>query len=327
MKGKLSHYLLALVLCFINRVWGAPERTTLLKFQYAPFPYKESPHSHKPPFFDVNDKGRRGHTSARGGVYWEDATYSDNRVLISIPPHFKLAKKPLIVVYLHGNLATLERDVRDRQRIPEQLADSGLNAILVAPQFAVDAQDSSPGHFADKDFFEKFLAEVADKTGRWQKNIRYTQQLKNAKVVIVAYSGGYQAAACALENGGVEKRIAGVALLDALYGQEQSFADFILNNHGHSFFVSSYTESARESNELLMSLLKKHGQDFHFNLPNKLQSNNLSFIELGEAVDHHQLLARAWTESPLTDLLRRVKANNKKNTPRKVAQNNLGAHE
>jgi hypothetical protein len=37
------------------------------------------------------------------------------------------------VVFFHGNGATLERDVRDRQLVPQQ-TDSGVNAALLAPQ-------------------------------------------------------------------------------------------------------------------------------------------------------------------------------------------------
>ncbi|MET0356206.1 MAG: hypothetical protein ABW044_05470, partial [Cellvibrio sp.] len=196
MKAKLSHLpaicVAVLLLCIFSSLCGAASAsTTLIKFKYSPFPYKEPANSEKP-FFDVIEQGRRGHTSLRGGVYWEDERYKDNRVLISIPSHFKRSKPAIIVVYLHGNLATLERDVLDRQGIPEQIAASGLNAILLAPQFALDALDSSPGHFADENFFEKFLVEAANKAGKWKKNKRLAESLKNAQVIIVAYSGGYQ---------------------------------------------------------------------------------------------------------------------------------------
>ena len=306
---RLPHYLLALALCLFNRVWGAPaERTTLIKFQHAPFPYKQNLQAgHSEPFFDVRQKGRRGHQSLRAGIYWEDETYSDNRVLISIPPQFNPAAAPLIVVYLHGNLATLERDVRDRQRVPEQLAKSGLNAILVAPQFAVDAQDSSPGHFADHDFFVKFLAEVADTTGDWQANHEYTRQLNKAKVVIVAYSGGYQAAAYALTNGGANGRIAGVVLLDALYGFEQNFADFILTHHQQSFFLSTFTEASASYNDNLQQILRTQGQSFSTSIPSVLRPGTLGFIRLDQDIDHHELVNHAWTNDPLADIFRRIK--------------------
>ena len=84
------------------------------------------------------DGERRGHTSPRGGIYWEDKTYSDQRVLLHIPKGFDPRRPALMIVFFHGNEATLARDVRDRQQVPRQVAESGLNAVLVAPQFAVE---------------------------------------------------------------------------------------------------------------------------------------------------------------------------------------------
>ena len=99
------------------------------------------------PFLDVDDNGRLGHSSPRGGIHWEDQTYSDRSVLLAAPQSFDPARPGVIIVFFHGNMATLSRDVIARQQIVRQLADSGLNAVLVAPQLAVDAQDSSAGRF------------------------------------------------------------------------------------------------------------------------------------------------------------------------------------
>ena len=66
----------------------------------------------------------------------------------------------MIIVFFHGNKATLSRDVIARQQIVRQLANSGLNAVLVAPQLAVDAQDSSAGRFWSPGGFAAFLSEA-----------------------------------------------------------------------------------------------------------------------------------------------------------------------
>ena len=312
-KEKLSNYLLfASLFCLLYSLCAsATAQNTFIRFKHAPFPYQDSANV-ETPFFDVIDQGRRGHTSLRGGVYWEDERYVDNRVLISIPSHFRRTKPAVIVVFLHGNLATLERDVLTRQGIPEQVATSGLNAVLVAPQFAVDALDSSPGHFADNNYFEKFLFEVAVKIGRWKKNRAIAESLKNAKVIIVAYSGGYQAAAAILENGGANDRIAGIVLLDALYGREQTFADLFTNNP-RSFLVSTFTEAARIPNENLKSLLQTNNKIIINNVPEKILPGTFSFSFLGPDVDHYTLLEGSWIEKPLTDILRRVDLHKRKN--------------
>ena len=77
--------------------------------------------------------------SPRGGVYWEDATYNDRHVLLAASQNFDSRSPGDLVIFFHGNEATLSRDVVDRQQAPRQLADSGLNGVLIAPQMAVDA--------------------------------------------------------------------------------------------------------------------------------------------------------------------------------------------
>ena len=74
--------------------------------------------------------------------------------------HFDARKPGVIVVFFHGNGATLERDVRDRQMVPQQISDSGVNAVLLAPQLAVDAADSSAGKFWQPGGLKRFVDEV-----------------------------------------------------------------------------------------------------------------------------------------------------------------------
>ena len=118
---------------------------SLAAFENSGFPY----HGMIP---ILRKRGRRGRswTSMRmagsasrptGGIHWEDQTYSDRSVLLAAPRSFDPAKGGVIIVFFHGNNATLSRDVIARQQIVRQLANSGLNAVLVAPQLAVDAQD------------------------------------------------------------------------------------------------------------------------------------------------------------------------------------------
>ena len=54
----------------------------------------------------------------RNGALWEDQTYSDQRVAALHSRAASTRGRPAaIVVFLHGNEATLERDVRDRQGV------------------------------------------------------------------------------------------------------------------------------------------------------------------------------------------------------------------
>ena len=64
------------------------------------------------------------------------------------------------MVFFHGNGATLERDVLAQQLVPQQIPDSGVNAVLLAPQLAVDAADSSAGKFWQPGGFKRFMDEL-----------------------------------------------------------------------------------------------------------------------------------------------------------------------
>ncbi len=54
-------------------------KTQLVAFNASAFPYRGSVPGTNKPFLDVRDGKRRGHTTLRGDIYWEDPTYSDRR--------------------------------------------------------------------------------------------------------------------------------------------------------------------------------------------------------------------------------------------------------
>ena len=203
---------------------------------------------------------RRGH-SARGGTYWEDQTYSDQRVLLHIPKGFDPRRPALMVVFFHGNEATLTRDVRNRQAVPRQVAESGLNAVLVAPQFAVNALDSSAGRFWEPGVFTQFLREAGERLTELYGDERARGAFHGAPVVIAAYSGGYNPAAFILHSGRADDRLRGLVLLDALFGELDKFADW-LAKRPPAFFVSAFGKAARQENAALQRMLTERGVRF-----------------------------------------------------------------
>ncbi|HVQ07024.1 MAG TPA: hypothetical protein VMS43_01180 [Allosphingosinicella sp.] len=274
----------------------------LVAFDHSPFPYDGVVPATGEAFLNVTDAGRRGRASRRGR-FWEDETYSDRRVLLAVPDSFDPARPAVIIVFFHGNNATLARDVIDRQAIPAQLAQSGLNAVLVAPQFAVDALDSSAGRFWEAGFFRAFLVEAGERVARCLDDDGLAERFHRTPVILAAYSGGYNPAAAALRFGGANERIAGVALFDALYGETETFADWI--RRGGGFFVSAFSRSTRSMNAALASRLASGGLDVRFRLPRRLGPHAVAFLDAGEQ-PHTQFMSRAWTISPLADLLTRL---------------------
>ena len=77
-------------------------------------------------------------------------------------------------------------------------------------------------------------------------------------IVIVGYSGGFVPTAWSLEVGGITKRVTGVILLDAVYGELDKFANWIENNRT-GFFVSSYTRYTKRRDQELMAMLREKG--------------------------------------------------------------------
>ena len=141
-------------------------KTSLVDFETAPFPYHGAVPGANRPFLDAGQPGQRGHVNFRGRMFLESKTFGDDRVLLHIPQGFDPNRPAVMVVFFHGHGATLERDVRDRQRLPDQISAAGLNAVLVAPQFAFDAANSSAGKFWEPDGFKHFLDETARSSRR-----------------------------------------------------------------------------------------------------------------------------------------------------------------
>ena len=115
--------------------------TSLVHFETAPFPYHGIVPNSGEPFLNAGTEGRCGHVNYNGNVLWESQTFSDDRVLLHIPPGFDPQRPAVMVVFFHGHGANLAQDVYDRQQVPAQITAAGVNAVLVAPQFAVNAAD------------------------------------------------------------------------------------------------------------------------------------------------------------------------------------------
>jgi hypothetical protein len=285
---------------------AASGRVRIVSFATTPFPYDGLVPSTGKPFLDVRDGTRRGHTSPRGGIYWEDETYSDRHVLLAIPPRFNPRRPAYLIVFLHGNNTLLRRDVVGRQRLPQQLAESRLNAVLVAPQFALDALDSSAGRFWEPGVFARFLDEAAERFSRLYGDRRTQSVFATMPVIIVAYSGGYMPASAALSVGGAGERIAGVILLDALYGETDKFAAWIAAGETRAFFFSAYTPSSAVENQNLKQMLGSADVSFATGIPKALRRGGVGFLAVSD-VAHEDFVTDAWTHDPLALLLRKLR--------------------
>jgi hypothetical protein len=279
-------------------------KTSLVDFTTAPFPYHGTVPGANKAFLDAGEPGARGHVNFRGRMFLESKTFGDDRVLLHIPAGFDPNRRAVMVVFFHGHGATLERDVRDRQRLPEQISAAGLNAVLVAPQFAVDAADSSAGKFWEPDGFRRFLDETAKKLAMLYGDQRSAAAFANMPIVIVAYSGGFGPTLSVLARGGAQPRIRGLVLLDALYAGIDQFADWIAENRS-AFFVSSYTPHTAHHNADLEHELSERSVPYSTELRRNHLQGMVTFLPAGD-VSHRDFVTHAWTDNPVADILLRM---------------------
>ncbi len=283
------------------------DQTTLVSLKSSAFPYLGNNPRTDEPFLNVSKGERRGHRGMGGKVFWQDQTFSDSRVLMHVPENFDIRKPGVIVVFFHGNGATLERDVRDRQKVPQQISDSGANAVLLAPQLAVDAADSSAGKFWQPGGLKRFIAESADHLATLYGDPRAAKAFGNMPIVIVGYSGGFLPTAWSLDVGGLNGRVRGVFLLDAVYGELDKFASWIENNRS-GFFVSSYTHYTARRDRELMQMLRNKDIAVSDNMNGPLKPGSVVFVATPEGVTHRDYVTRAWTKNPLEDVLVKMAA-------------------
>jgi len=281
------------------------DQTTLVGLKSSAFPYYGNNPRTETPFLNVSNGDRRGHRSYSGRVYWQDETFNDNRVLMHVPEHFDANKPGVIVVFFHGHGATLERDVRDRQLLPQQISDSGANAVLLAPQLAFDAADSSAGKFWQPGGLKRFINESADHLARLYGDPSAAKTFANMPVVIVGYSGGFVPTAWSLDVGGLGSRVRGVVLLDAVYGELDKFASWIANNRS-GFFVSAYTQYTQRHDQELMQMIRDKGIAVSDDMDGPLRPGSVVFVKTPEGVTHRDYVTHAWTDRPVREVLAKM---------------------
>jgi len=195
--------------------------------------------------------------------------HQDASVHVFIPHHHRVARDASVatVVHFHGHNTTAERALTAHQ-LREQLFESKQNAILVVPQLAVLAPDSSAGKLEAQGGFARMLADafavldtpaVRAACGPAALPVAATV----GRTCVSAHSGGYHAAAAVLRSGGLP--VAEVYLFDALYAEVDVFRDWVLQGRGKpmssrhklvSYFTAGHTEA---NTRALFGELEKQG--------------------------------------------------------------------
>jgi hypothetical protein len=191
----------------------------------------------------------------------QGAPYRDDTVIVFVPAHFRFDDEEgvPVLVHFHGHNTTGDRAMRAHE-LREQLSDSRQNAVLVVPQLAVLAADSSCGKLESPGGLERLLSEAvgvcARDAGITLGDSAFPADAPLGTVCVSAHSGGYHAAAAVLRGGGVDIRE--VYLFDALYAETETVRDWVLERRGEPLhhrhkLVSYFTEGgATEANSVLL---------------------------------------------------------------------------
>lgn len=183
--------------------------------------------------------------------------HRDPTVLVFVPRHHRPGPGDAIqfVVHFHGHNSTVERATVAHQ-LREQLFDSKQNAILVVPELAVMAPDSSAGKLESSGGFARLLQDVLTTLTTREARVALGASAPGARSVpgricVSAHSGGYHAAACVVRSGGV--KIHEVYLFDALYADTEIFRDWVIAGRGKPMssrhkLVSYFTAGTTENN-------------------------------------------------------------------------------
>ena len=180
-----------------------------------------------------------------------DGPWTDSSVVIFVPDGLTDSGQVGVVTHLHGLRADVAQVV-GAQKLIEQHALSGRDAVFIAPQGPYRAGSNAFGKLDEAGGFERLVRDVIAilyRDGRIQRP-------GLGEVVVTAHSGGYKPTASVLDHGGLA--VLAAHLLDALYGRVEIYRAFI---EGGGMLRSSYTTfgGTVENNEALALELEEAG--------------------------------------------------------------------
>ena len=204
--------------------------------------------------------------------------YQDSRVALFAPKDFRPGRALDFVVHFHG-WGNSVSNALVKYRLPEQLAASRRNAILIVPQGPRNASDSFGGKLEDAGGFQRFMAEALEVLRR--NGIEAPDGI--GRIILSGHSGGYEVISAILARGGLTGKVDEVWLFDALYARTERFALWFDHHPGR--FIDLYTEhgGTKEETEALMTALQGNSAPYFSAdetnaAPADLRSNHLVFL-------------------------------------------------
>ena len=162
-------------------------------------------------------------------------SYGDDTVIVFVPRRYRYHASEGVpaLVHFHGHNSSADRAIA-AHALREQLVDSRQNAVLIVPQLARFAADSSCGRLAQPRGLARLLENAISTAARMGRSTlgesRFPARAEPGRVCLSAHSGGFHAAACSLRAGGVD--VSETYLFDALYAEREVFRDWVLERRG-----------------------------------------------------------------------------------------------
>jgi hypothetical protein len=225
-----------------------------------------------------HEKRAQGHTY-EGKAYPADVHYSDSTVAIFVPKGFRKGAATNLVFYFHGWRNNVD-DTLKQFKVAEQLAASGVNAVLVLPEGPKNAPDSFGGRLEETGVFAGLVADVLGTL----KARGLAATTKPGAIVLAGHSGAYRVMAFILTRGGLTANVKEVYLFDALYGQMEKFAHWIERFPGKLIDIYTKDGGTRDPSLDLMDDLRAWEIPFaavpeSTVTPDILKKNRLVFID------------------------------------------------
>jgi hypothetical protein len=191
-------------------------------------------------------------------------------VAVHLPRGFDPARRPLVLVYFHGwngcvGVALANEDapcsedgaVRRASRLASQVDEAGVNALLIAVELRGDAPSGEVGALAEPGTLRTLVGEVFSQLAP-QLGVMMDIGATGG-IVVLAHSGGYQAAAASVSAGDLPLRA--IVLLDALYGADAVFDNALQDRALRVVNLYTYSGGTRDRSLSFADKARRAGRD------------------------------------------------------------------
>ena len=197
-------------------------------------------------------------------LYDASTHYSDNSVMMIVPPGFTAGENVDLIFWFHGWRNNIDT-ANQYYEIGKQFLASGRNAVLVFAETAKNSPDSYGGKLEGEGEFS-FL--VGDVLSELKKQKIIPSLAREGNITLAGHSGAYRVIAYILQNG--KTKVHEVFLFDALYAEVPKFMHWIQDDPKNRF-VHWYTNKGGGTDEVTKEMI------------GELQKANIVFKETEES--------------------------------------------